>query len=546
MLELVVPFLLAYIVDTAMPRGEKYVYAVGGLMILCSIASMSFNITANKMVAATSCAFSKDLRDALFANIAAASAAERARFTPSSLISRLTNDTYNVHTMVDKVQRVGIRAPLLVLGGIIFSFFLEPWLALVQLLIVPLLACITYFVTTRGLSLYILSQQCVDKLVRVVRENAIGARVIRALRKSDYEISRFTAVNQSACDAELRAGRILSATNPSMTFLLNLGVTAVIAIGAVRVSRGITSPGSIIAFLSYFNIILSAVLSIMKVFLAWSKGSASARRISEVMQEQVTHQAAPSRTARFDKDCNPLICVEHASFAYNDGMPDSLRDISFTLNKGETLGIIGPTGSGKTTLLLLVLGLYQPTRGQVQLGGADILRLNPNELRTHFGTVMQNDLLLSGSVRDNIAFFRDISDDDICKAAQTAQISAFIESLPGGYDAPLDIRGNNLSGGQKQRILIARALAGQPDILLLDDAESALDYATSMQLRQDIAKNYSGITSIVISPRVSAVQGAKQILVLKDGEVIGLDAHAALKSSCAYYRRLCEMQEAAV
>ncbi len=553
MMDLILPWLLAYLIDDIMPTGDMRNIVLCGLsMVLFSVIAVTFNIRANRMAAGNSKDFTQALRHDLFTHISYLPAAQRDQYSIASMVSRLTNDTYNVHQLVDKMQRLGIRAPLLVLGGTIFAFTLEPYLALVLLCMIPLLSLIVFLVTKKGIPLYRHSQTRIDALVRIVRENALGVRVIKALSKSEQEAGRFDDANTIVCDAETKAGTVMAVTNPAMGLFLNMGFMLVILVGAFRVNLGLTQPGKIMAFLSYFTIILNAVLSITKIFVLWSKGSASAQRISEIMNLPVGNQEAEYDSIATDFH----ISCENVCFTYKSeaAVPASgasagaqlgdstLSDISFALKRGQTLGIIGPTGSGKTTLISLLLRFYDVDSGHIRINGDDIRGIPLQALRHKFGVAFQNDVLLQESIYENISFLRDIPREDVEKAARIAQIDTFIQSLPDAYDSMLDVRGANLSGGQKQRLLIARALAGNPEILVLDDSLSALDYRTDAALRKAIAAEYSQTTTIIISQRVSAIRHADLILLLENGRLEGAGSHDELIAHCETYQRISYIQ----
>ncbi|MDL2235686.1 ABC transporter ATP-binding protein/permease [Christensenellaceae bacterium OttesenSCG-928-L17] len=538
LMDLVLPWLLAYLVDVLMVAGDtRAIYRCGALMALCSLIAVTFNIIANRMAAGNSADFTKALRHDLYRHIAYLPAQQRERYAVPSLVSRLTSDTYNVHHLVDKIQRLGVRAPLLLLGGMLFAFALEPALALVMLMLVPLLALVVWRTSKKGVPLFAKVQQRTDQLVRTIRENAMGVRVIKALFKTEYEKERFFEANAATRDAEKEANSVMAITNPAMSFLLNMGFMLVILVGAYRVNNGVMQPGKIMGFLSYFTIILNAVLSVTKIFVLWSKGSASAARIAEVLNTP----ADVPLCARDHVESDACLSFENVSFSYNK-VRNNLENVSFSLLKGQTLGIIGPTGSGKTTLVNLLLRFYDADTGVIRLHGDRLEGIPLPELRKHFGVVLQNDVLLNESVYENISFLRGIPREEVARAARAAQIAPHIETMEHGYDSVLDIRGANLSGGQKQRILIARALAGNPPILVLDDAESALDYRTNAALRRALREEYGGTTTIVVSQRVSAIKNADVILLLDNGRVEGMGTHETLMHSCEAYRNIATVQ----
>lgn len=535
--ELFLPWLLSVILDEAVPSGDvKQVLFWGALMILSAAFALLGNVVANRMSTRISGNFTVVLRHDLFEKVTRLSCADTDRFTTPSLISRLTSDTYNVHNLVDRMQRLGIRAPIILLGGIVMTVSLEPVLTLTLVAILPLLSWIVWYVSKKGIPLFTKSQVASDSLVRKIQENMTGVRVIKALSKSDYEKERFDEINAESAARERRAGNLMAVTNPSMNLLLNIGLTLVIVIGAFRVNAGLTLPGTIIAFLSYFTLILTALMMVSRMFTLMSKGAASAERIAEVLE--APDPLAPAEPDREETDA--MVEFRHVSFSYNK-VHDDLTDISFTLKRGETLGIIGPTGSGKTTILSLLLRFYDPDSGEIRIAGERLPGIPTEVLHSRFGVVFQNDFLFADTIRENIDFGRGLSDESVHQAARTAQ-AGFIAEKDGGFDHPLTVKGANLSGGQKQRVLIARALAAHPDILLLDDCSSALDYKTDAALRKALQKEYGDTTSIIVTQRVSTIKNADRILFLNEGKVLGSGTHRQLLASCPAYREIYEVQ----
>lgn len=536
-LELLLPLLLAHIIDDCVPaRDLPGVFRAGGLMLLMAFGAAFCNITANRMAAWVSMDMTRQLRRDLYRRTLYLSQAQLDRFSVSSIVSRLTNDTYNVHQMFDKIQRGGIRAPMLVLGGLALTFFQAPPLALVQLAVCSATFFAIWLVTRRGIPRYTRAQEAVDTVVRILRENASGVRVIKALACQGRERDRFAAASRASKEAEESAGRMMAAANPLSDFLLNLGLVLVVLTGAALVNRGRMASGQIVAFLSYFTLIQTATLGLAKLFVRFSKGVASARRIEEVLLAPEDQLVRALR-----EEGGPELGMEDVSFSYL-GVEKDLDGASFSLNKGETLGILGPTGSGKTTLVSLLLRLYDAGGGVVWVGGRDVTSLDREALRGRFGVVFQNEALLNDSVYENISFLRGLPREDVIAAAKTAQAWEFIEALPEGLDARLDIRGANLSGGQKQRLLIARALAARPGILILDSADSALDYRTAAALHAAVRRDFPGVTLVVISERVASLRGADRILVLEEGVISAQGTHQELLEACGRYRRMAELQ----
>lgn len=480
LMDLLLPWILAYIIDTIIPtKNVSAIFLWGGVMLLCSVIAVVTNILANRMASSVARDATGSIRHDLFAKVAYLSIPQIEQVGIPSLVSRLTTDTYNIHQTVGMIQRLGIRAPILLLGGVLITATLDPVLTVVLVGVLPFTLVAAVIISKRGIPLFAQLQKRVDTLVRTVRENVTGARVIKALSKAEYEKQRFQRVNQSVVAAETKANRTMAATPPLMDFFLNAGLTLVILVSAYRVNAGLTQPGVIIAFLTYFTIILNAMLSITRIFVIVSKGLASADRIQAVLRLPEDMKVVPL-LAREDE---AHIVFDHVSFTYPDGTT-VLKEIDFSLDKGQTLGIIGATGSGKSTIVRLLLRLYDPTNGQIRINGRDIRSLDPAELHQYFGIVLQKDVLFADTIEKNIDFGRRFSKEQIEEAAARAQAKEFIQQLPQQLAYELHARGSNLSGGQKQRVLLSRALAGEPQILVLDDSASALDYQTDAKLRQ--------------------------------------------------------------
>ena len=373
--------------------------------------------------------------------------------------------------------------------------------------------------------------------MRTVQENITGIRVIKALSKTEYEKSRFHSVNAELTAADQKAGTVSAITNPTASLVLNLGLTLVVLVGAYRVNAGQMKGGVIVAFLQYFIMILNAMLGVTRIFVMWSKGEASAKRVADVLATPDDMEILPPVQPE-EKPAH--IEFNDVSFSYT-GIGTNTANLSFRLERGQTLGILGPTGSGKSTILNLLMRLYDPDQGQILIDGQDIRSIPFAQLRQKFGVVFQNDFVMEGSIADNLRFFRDLSDEDLAAAADHAQ-AEFIAQKEGGMDAEVQVRGNNLSGGQKQRLLIARALAAKPEILVLDDASSALDYQTDARLRRALREHYRDTTTVLVAQRISSLRHADLILVLSEGAVIGMGNHDQLMATCEEYAYLANIQ----
>ena len=548
-MDLFIPWILAYVIDSVIPVGSlRLIFAWGGVMLVCSILAVSFNIIANRMASRVASDATQIIRHDLFAKTMYLSARQTDAFTKPSLISRLTTDTYNVNQMIGRVQRLGVRAPILLVGGVLFTMSLDPVLSSVLLLVMPVLAVVMVVVSRKGMPLYRKLQSSVDSFVCLVREDIAGIRVIKALSKMDYEKEKFDRINKMVVTCERNAEKTMAVLNPSMNMLLNLGLVGVIIVGAFRVNAGTSEVGKILAFMTYFTIILNAMMSISRMFVIINKAVASAARIDQVLSCEddlallgdKTGQEAEN-TDTVEADAEKEIVFDNVTFSYNKKEPN-LKDISFTVRKGEMLGIIGSTGSGKTTLASLLMRLMDVDEGRVLIGGRDVRSFEKEELRSRFGVVFQNDTIFEDTIYENVRMGRQLGRDEIVQALSYAQAEEFTQEKERSEGGMLDIRGANLSGGQKQRVLIARALAARPEILILDDSSSALDYRTDAMLRRQLKENFSGTTTILIAQRISSVMHADHILVLEDGEMIGYGTHEELLMGCAVYREISRSQ----
>ena len=537
--DLWIPTLMETMLDEKVPAGEpRGIYLYGGLMILCALLCVVLNFSANAISAFSAGKITKNIRHDLFAKLQKLSARQMDELTIPSAESRLTSDTYHVNNVLTRIQRMGIRAPILLIGGLIMLFDMDAKLALVMVGLLPFITLTVVFVSKKSLPLYTQQQTVLDKVVRVMQENITGIRVTKALSKTEYEKDRFEGVNGELCEVSQKAGIVTGITGPVTSTVLQIGLILVVVVGAYRVNGGAIKPGVIIAALQYFTMITTAMSGITRIFIMWSRGEASARRISQVLE--LEEDMAVEEDLEEAPEAPPHIEFRDVSFSYT-GVGRNIENLSFSLKKGQTLGILGATGSGKSTVLNLLMRLYDVDEGHIFIDGQDIKTIPYDKLRSKFGIVFQNDFITEGTIGHNIRFFRDIPDEKVEKAARCAQ-AEFIAEKEGGMDSQVVVRGNNLSGGQKQRLLIARALAGDPEILVLDDASSALDYKTDSQLRKALRENYRATTTVLVTQRVSSLCHADLILMLHDGCVIGMGKHAELMESCEEYRSIAQAQ----
>jgi len=469
LVELALPYILSHILKNVVVKEDIGLIVLWGVvMILCAGGALWCNIIANRIAARVACDFSLRMRQDLFDKSIRISAAQTDAITLPSLESRITTDTYNVHSFVSMMLRMGIRAPMLLIGGIAITLLMDSYLALAMLSILPFIFVTVYFISKKGVPLYTKVQRSVDKMIRIVREDVQGIRVIKALSKNDYEHRRYDAANKVLVGDEKRAGTVMSIVNPVMTLLMNVGIVAVVALSASRVANHLSDP--------------------------------------------------------------------------EKGAGNDLTDISFAVPRGGSLGIIGATGSGKSTVVRLLQRFYDVGAGSVRINGRDVRTIPRETLSAMFGAAMQNDFLYSDTIEENIRFGRALTHEQIVEAAKTAQADDFITAFPEGYGHLLSQKGTNVSGGQKQRILIARALAARPEILVLDDSSSALDYKTDACLRRALAEKMQGTTIVTVAQRVSSVKDCDVILVLEEGRIIGLGSHEELMKRCSEYREISDSQ----
>lgn len=536
--ELQIPKLMQIVLDEKVPAGlEKEIYLFGGLMVICSVVAMVMNITANRIAAKTAGKITRTLRHDLFDKLQRLSPRQMDAVTVPSAVSRLTSDSYNVNNLIVRIQRIGVRAPILLIGGIFSMMTMDVPLALILMALLPLIAIVIFFVTKKSVPLHQKTHELQDKVVMISQENITGVRVIKALSKTEHEKVRFNSAVEERNEVSLRAQKITGISGPLTTLILNLGLTILVVAGAYRVSSGDIKPGVIVAFLQYFVMILNAAVMVTRVIIMCATAQASANRISEVMELKEDMALISGETP---EENAPHIEFRDVTFSYS-GKGSNLENLSFSLQKGQTLGILGATGSGKSTIIKLLLRLYDVNSGKILIDGRDVRAIENEELCAKFGVVFQNDFIKMTTIGENIRYYRDISDEELLSAIKDAQAADFVEEK-GGLSGEVDIRGNNLSGGQKQRLLISRALAGKPEILILDDSSSALDYKTDANLRRALRQNYADSTKVIIAQRISSLRHADLILVMDDGAVIGAGKHEHLLETCEEYKMIADAQ----
>lgn len=550
--ELMIPWILSHMIDNVIPRQDpRQIYLWGGIMLACASIAVVFNVMANRMASVVSRNATERIRHDLFRRVLYLSNAQMDGFTLPSLITRLTTDTYNVHQMLGQMQRLGVRAPIMFLGGILITLTLDPMLTLVMLLVMPVIILILVIVSKIGVPMFTTLQKKNDQYVRVVREDVSGIRIIKALSKEGYEREKFKRYNREAAAQEKKAGMVMNALGPGVNLCLNTGMVLVILAGAIRVDRGLVQPGVLIAFLSYVTLILNAIIFLSRMLAVYSRASASAGRIAEVLDsfqdlEQMTQPEVEvlwpeNKKIREAVLSTPYIEFDQVTFSYHKKKPN-VQDISFAIERGQTLGILGATGSGKSTILQLLMRFYDVDNGAIRIDGRDVRTYSSEELHSLFGVVFQNDFIMRESIQENINFGRNLIEEEISMAAGHAQANDFILEKPEGYQTVVAVKGADLSGGQKQRLLISRALASHPEILVLDDSMSALDYKTDAALRKQLKEHFTETTAVIVAQRISSVLHADKILVLDDGVMAGYGTHEELMKTCEIYQDLYRIQ----
>lgn len=541
--ELIVPLVMAQIIDVGIANGDRgYVLRMGGVMVLLGLVGLGCALICQYCAARASQGFGTVLRSEMFRHINTLSHGEIDQIGTPSLITRITNDVNQLQLAVAMLIRLVVRAPFLVIGATVMALLLDWKLACIFFVAAPLMALVLYLVMSRSIPFYRIIQKKLDRISLITRENLSGVRVIRAFSRQEKEKERFAQASEDQMSTSIAVGRISALLNPLTSAIINLAIAAVIWFGGFRVDAGGMTQGEVIAFVNYLNQILLAMIVVANLVVIFTKAAASATRVDEVLELHPSIVNRVSRPAQ-EVEGSPEIAFDAVSFAYPDAGAYSLSDISFTVARGQTLGIIGGTGCGKSTLINLVPRFYEVSEGSIKVDGVDVRDYPMEQLRGKVGIVPQRAVLFSGTLRQNMQWRKqDATDEEIWQALETAQAASFVRKMPDGLDSVILQGGKNLSGGQKQRLTIARALVGEPEILILDDSASALDFATDAALRQAIAKFSAGrgnrMTTIIVSQRANTVRYADRIVVLDDGKAAGIGTHEQLLESCQTYREI--------
>jgi ATP-binding cassette subfamily B multidrug efflux pump len=538
--DLMQPTIMAKIIDEGIAnRDLNGVFKMGGLMLLITALGAVAAAVRNVVASTVSQNFGTELRSDLYRKIQSLSARNLDKFDPASLVTRLTSDVTQVQTFVNGMMRIFVKAPLLCLGGLIMAIRLNTQLAVVLAVVVPIVAVLIVINMKVGFLFFKQVQQALDRVNGVMREYLSGVRVVKAFNRFDYEVEKFNRANEELQTRSVLAARVIAVFNPAIMLTVNFGIVVVLWIGGVRVSEGNMQVGHIVAFTNYMTQILFSLMIISMVFTMFVRARASAGRIGEVFAEEnlMTWSDWPAA----DVFKGGRIDFEQVSFSY-DGEP-VLKNITLTCLPGETIGLIGSTGSGKSTLVNLLLRFYDVSSGSIKIDGVDIRNLDPKTLREKIAIVPQKTTLFTGTILENIKWGNEEATlEEIERAARMAEAHEFIAKTPDGYHTRLGQGGVNLSGGQKQRLSIARALVRNPEILILDDSTSAVDVATEARIKQSLKTYAKGLTCILIAQRITSVVDADKIVVLDQGEIVGLGTHEELMNTCEVYRQICKSQ----
>ena len=543
--DLCVPLVVAAIIDKGIGGGDPtLVWKLCGVLVLLAFVGLGWAITAQYFSARAAVGSAARMRRELFAHMQSFTYAQTDRMGTSTMITRMTSDVNQLQTGVNITLRLLLRSPIIVFGAMIMAFTINAKLALIFVAAIPLLAIVVFGVLLGGVPLYKKVQNRLDRVTAVTRENLSGVRPIRAFRKEEEQIETFSAANRQQTGLQNKAGMLTAIMNPVTYVIVNLAVILLIRNGAFSVNDGVITQGEVVALVNYMGQILVELVKLATSIFTVTKAVACGNRIGAVlaMPTGMAVTPAPDGTPAPSAD-TPAVVFDNVSMTYEGGGEPSLQNISFTARRGMTVGVIGGTGSGKTTLVNLIPRFYEATEGTVTVFGLPVECHDPAELRARIGVVPQKAELFKGTVRSNLCFgVENLPDDQLWAALEAAQAADFVREKDGGLDAPVEQKGRNLSGGQKQRLTIARALVGNPEILILDDSASALDFATDARLRKALRELSGDPTVFIISQRTSSIKAADLIIVLDEGQAVGMGTHEELLSSCEVYREIHESQ----
>ena len=542
--ELFVPLVMAAIIDYGIGKSDiRYVLKMGGVLIALGIIGLVCSITAQYFAAKAATGFSTELRHELFEHIQNLSYTRMDTIGTSTLITRMTSDINQVQSGVNLVLRLFLRSPFIVFGAMVMAFTVDVKAALVFVVAIPLLSLVVFGIMLITMPLYRKVQSNLDAVLGVTRENLTGVRVIRAFNKEADEKKRFEQQNQVLTDAQKFVGKISGLMNPVTYIIVNGALIVLIYTGALRVDAGIITQGAVVALVNYMNQILVELVKLANLIITVTKAVACGNRIQSVFEEETGMSEGNLTWPEEEQHTMPVVEFDHVNLRYAGSGEDSLTDISFRAMPGQTIGIIGGTGSGKSSVVNLIPRFYDATEGTVRIYGKDAKEYKIEDLRSHIGVVPQKAVLFQGTIAQNLRWGKETaSDAELEKAIEISQAKEFVDEKENRLDYQIEQSGKNLSGGQRQRLTIARALVRNPEILILDDSASALDFATDAKLRKAIRQMDSHPVVFIVSQRASSIQYADQILVLDDGELVGIGTHAELMNSCEIYREIYESQ----
>ena len=543
--ELFVPLVMAKIIDHGIAnRDGGTILRMGLCLVLLASVGLASSVTAQFFAAKAAVGFATRLREALFGHIQSLSFTNMDKAGTSTMITRMTSDVNQVQSGVNMVLRLFLRSPIIVFGAMIMAFTIDVKSALIFVVAIPLLAVIVFGIMLITIPLYKKVQGGLDRVLGITRENLTGVRVIRAFHQEDKETDVFVQENEKLTDIQMFVGKISACMNPFTYIIVNAAIIALIYTGAIKVNLGMLTQGEVIAILNYMSQILVELVKLANLIILTTKAVACADRLAQVLEIPAGEEARVSeqgvvKPASKEGEQTPFLVFDHVSLTYEGAGESTLKDIHFTVNKGETIGIIGGTGSGKSSLVNLIPAFYPVSEGTIFLEGKNLQEYDKAELRNRMGIVPQKAVLFAGTVRSNLLWGKeDATEEELWQALEIAQAKEIVENKEGKLDAVIAQNGRNLSGGQRQRLSIARALVRKPEILILDDSASALDYATDAKLRQSIQRIEGGVTTFIVSQRASSIRHADKIIVLDDGEMAGIGTHSELLANCGVYQEI--------
>lgn len=543
-LELFVPLVMAAMIDRGIAGADySFIGWMGALLVLLAAVGLTASLVAQFFAAKAAVGFATALRSELFRHIQSLSFGDVDQVGTSTLITRMTSDTNQLQSAVNMSLRLFLRSPFVVLGAMLMAFTIDVKAALIFVVVIPLLSIVIFGVMVISIPMYKRVQEALDKLLCRTRENLAGARVLRAFNKQKEEAEQYEAENQLLNSLQMVVGRIAALTNSVTYILINGAVIALLWVGAVRVDEGFITQGQVVALVNYTTQILVELVKLANTIVMVNKAVACGNRVQEIFDREPGLQS-PERGKEVSlNQTGDVVVFDHVGLVYPGNSTESLTDIHFTVKRGETVGIIGGTGSGKTSLVHLIPRFYDITSGSLKVGGVEVSQQSLDQLRASVGIVLQKSVLFEGTIRSNLSWGRkEATEEEMWQALRIAQAEEIVKGKPGELDAEVEQGGRNFSGGQKQRLAIARALVRRPDILILDDSASALDYATDAALRQAIREELTDMTLFIVSQRAASVRNADQIVVLDDGVTVGMGTHDELIDTCDVYREIYESQ----